>query len=1042
MLYAQNSKADSLMQQIEKAKPEEKIQLLHELHVITYSNDYRKSYHIAKKAIELAQKHDMEQKLTRSYQDLGISYIVLGEADSALRAFQKALNLAEKFDDKHGIGACKRNIGTAMWYKNDIRGALPYYKESTKIFKKLGDEQQLATCISNLATAHYALGDYKKSIEYYEEAYQLIDTVSYPGEAASFLNDIGTIYKEWGNNSMALEYFLRAFELNRIANNKRQMATALHNVGGIYFENENYDLALEYYVKGLDMEKELNNTLGIPYSYISLGALYSKKSQYDSAILSLNKAYEGFKKVENKQGIATALAHLGDVYQLIENYKKSRKYYGQAVQYAREIEDNKTRAHALSGTGRANFFLNHQQKALEAILTSITLAKIGNYVHLLEKNYQYLADIYATMGMKNKQIQSLKNYIAIKDTVLTLEKQKQASELLAKYETEKKENRIKLLNKEKEISQSKLTQQRAVLIAAIVVIILVLFAIVLLYRRYRDKKRTNELLNQKNLEISRKQEKISAQNQKLEEQAAKLKELDELKTRFFTNISHEFRTPLTLIIGPLEQIIHQTRNRDTRSSLKLMMRNARRLLELINQLLSISRLEHGEEKLQLQKGDISKHIAFIVEMFTSKALENNTELQIQDDNEACNGYFDKEKLEQILFNLLSNAIKNTKDGEINVSITSQNQEKAVIHIADTGKGIDKNQLPYIFDRFYTSGQSNEAVKASTGIGLSYVYELVKLYNGDIKVESEIGRGTTFTLTLPLELSSFRENTYEIISPTPAKPENEPVAMEPVEQNEVPQDKNENQQISTILVVEDHEELRKFVTQNLSKEYKVTEAANGREGIERAQKEMPDLIITDIMMPEVDGIELTSVLKKDSDTSHIPIIMLTAKASEASRIEALETRADDYLTKPFSIRELILRIGNILRMRNELREHYKNALEVDPAAITTNSVDAKFMQNLLSVVNDNMENPDFSVDMLCEKAGVSRTTLHKKLKSLVNQSATEFINSVRLKRAAKLIRQKTGNISEIAYEVGYNNLSYFSRMFKKQFGKTPKEMMGE
>jgi signal transduction histidine kinase/DNA-binding response OmpR family regulator/Tfp pilus assembly protein PilF len=932
-----------------------------------------------------------------------------------------------------------------LWYKNDIKAALPYYRESLAIFEKLNDKQQLATCVSNIATAYYAIGDFAQSVTYYEKAYGLIYTVATPGEAASFLNDLGTIYKEWGDYSKALEHFLRAVELNKTANNKRHMATVLHNVGGLYFEDGKYELAKAYYNQGLSIEQELNNTLGIPFSYVSLSALFMETHQYDSATVYLQKALAGFRTTNNLQGVSTALSHLGNVAQQTGNVRSSRDYYKQAIEHSTQIGDRKGLAHALSGYGHALVSLGQHSKAIEHLLEAAQLAEEGNYVRLLEKIYQYLSEAYEAGGNKGGVISSLKNYIRIRDSVLTLEKRRQASELLARYESEKKENRIKLLNKEKEINASKLKQQRLFNVVVVTMLLVVVLAIVFLYLRYRNNKRVNSLLNAKNKEITRKQQEIERQNQTLAAQTQKLKQLDEMKTRFFTNISHEFRTPLTLIIGPLEQLIGHTSDTDVRSSLKLMMRNARRLLELINQLLNISRLEQGKEMLNLQQIDICEHLTFIAEMFTSKTKEKGVKLEFRCADGQVNGLFDQEKIDQVVFNLLSNAIKNTHTGEISVTVSQVTTAMVQIEVRDTGGGIEKTKIPYIFDRFYTSGQGLESSEVSSGIGLAYVAELVKLHGGTISVESDLGQGTAFTIMLPSQPGNLPSDAYRIL---PARKQqaiaNLPVAIEQTEESGIVNTEaispTARQALERVLVVDDHAELRTFICRNMPVGVDVKEAANGVEALELIEKEQPDLIITDIMMPEMDGIELTRRIKTQSETSHIPIIMLTAKASEESRIEGLETRADDYLTKPFSIRELMLRVENILAMRRRLREKYNDALSVNPSEITTNSVDAEFMKKMLQEVEVNMGNPDFSVDMLCKAVGVSRTTLHKKLKSIVNQSATEFINHIRMKRAAQLIKQKAGNISEIAYDVGYNSLSYFSRQFKKQFGITPREMM--
>ena len=548
------------------------------------------------------------------------------------------------------------------------------------------------------------------------------------------------------------------------------------------------------------------------------------------------------------------------------------------------------------------------------------------------------------------------------------------------------------------------------------------------------------MLSNKNREIEEKQEKIEAQNEKLEVQAEKLRELDEIKSRLFTNISHEFRTPLTLIVGPTEQLIQQTSDSKIKSTLQLILRNAKNLLGLINQLLDISRIEKGVVKMNLAKGDLRKELSLICEMFSVQANSIDLALEFSAEDSDFYVYYDKEKIERILFNLISNAVKNTEKGKIQVKLTpGENPDYVKVFVSDTGKGIEKDKIPFIFDRFYMA--NDESAKVGSGIGLAFTRELIKVYKGNINVESAVGEGTTFTLEIPINTNLFGIGEYNIIDikeQVTADIQSEIGNTEASVGDEHVSESKSNAQ--TILLVEDHEELRKFVGSNLSDSYNLLEAENGRIGIELALAKFPDLIITDVMMPEVDGIELAKTLKANENTSHIPIIMLTAKASEQSKIEGLETQVDDYLTKPFSIRELALRIRNILAIRQKLREKYIRSITVSPSEITTNSVDEQFVSRILKVVEDNMADPEFSVETLCDLAGVSRATLHKKLKSLLDQSATEFINTIRVKRAAQLIKQKAGNISEIAYDVGFNNLSYFTKVFKKYIGVAPSEMI--
>lgn len=1040
--FSQASKVDSLVSLLQKERDaNQRILLLHQLHQHTFQDAPDVSLSYAQESTNLSEKERNSKLLSKSYQQQGMSLIMLNMVDSAIFMLEKSIQIANESNNLANEASAIRTLGTAYWYKNDLPKTIELYTQSLKIFDELKDDQQRATTIANIGTAYYVLGDFSKSVDYYSKALEIIDSVKYPSEVSSYMNDIGTIYKEWGNRSKALEFFLGSLAINERIENKRLMAANIDNIGSIYLEDNNLGMALDYYRRGLQIEREIDNINGMASAYISISSVQMLLGQVDSSLIYLQNALKCYNHVDDKLGLANTYSKFGEAYALKGQITRSVNYYAESVEISRSIGDEKGLAYALGGIAKSYYSAGENKKALEALNESIELAKKGNFVNLLMNNYQLLAKLYKRIGNPNEANTALEKFIEVRDTVLKIEKQKQASELLARFESDKKEDRIRFLNQQNELNQTQLARQRAVTSTVVILLLVTGLGIFLLYRRYREKQRVNTLLNTKNKEIEEKQLEIEVQNEKLEIQAEKLRELDEVKSRFFTNISHEFRTPLTLIVGPTERLIEKTNDTQTSADLKMILRNAKNLLGLINQLLEISRIEKGAIKLNLTRGDISKELAIICEMFSSYASDKGISIEFLSYGSDFTGYFDREKIERILFNLISNALKNTEKGKITISLNrAEVPEWIRITVADTGVGIEKEKISYIFDRFYMA--SDEAGKVGSGIGLAFTHELIKVYKGKISVESELGKGTTFTLELPVSKDAFGENEFTIV-------DGSDVSQKVVESDTDDfVSESHDKEISlakkgaqTILLVEDHDELRKFVGANLSDTYNLLEAENGRIGIEMALNHLPDLIITDVMMPEVDGIELSKTLKSNENTSHIPIIMLTARASEQSRIEGLETQVDDYLTKPFSIKELALRIRNILAIRAKLREKYNRSITVSPSEITTNSVDEQFLARILKVVEENMGDPDFSVETLCEKAGVSRATLHKKLTSLVDQSATEFVNSIRVKRAAQLIKQKAGNISEIAFDVGFNNLSYFTKVFKKYIGVNPSEMMG-
>ncbi|MBN1559188.1 response regulator [candidate division KSB1 bacterium] len=525
-----------------------------------------------------------------------------------------------------------------------------------------------------------------------------------------------------------------------------------------------------------------------------------------------------------------------------------------------------------------------------------------------------------------------------------------------------------------------------------------------------------------------------------EMQAEKLQEIDHMKTQFLANISHEFRTPLTLILGPIDTLLKHLTKEEDKNELSMMRRNALRLSRLVNQLLDLSKIEAGKMTLQARLDDIVHFANRVVQSFESRAKLKNIALTFAADRAPIPLYFDHEKMEHVLYNLLSNAIKFTpENGSVEVTIHTAvkagektNFPDGAIDIAvrDTGVGIRPGQVEKIFDRFYQGEGAGKIKDAGTGIGLALAKQLVELHSGSIMVQSVVGTGSTFTVRMPLGASHLKEEEISEIAPAEqaiediAEPE-KPRAVSPLK-------------APAILIVEDNADLRYYMRSILADAYKITEAENGLAGFEAAASHIPELIITDVMMPEMDGYELCDKLKADERTSHIPIIMLTARADLDSKIHGLETGADDYLVKPFDEKELKVRVKNLIEGRQKLRRRFGRDILAPISDIAITSADERFLRRVVEIISSHMTDSSFGPEPMARAIGLSRSQLHRKLKAIVDMSATTFIRSVRLRRAAELLSNRFGTIGEIAYAVGFGNPGYFSETFRRQFGCLPSE----
>jgi signal transduction histidine kinase/DNA-binding response OmpR family regulator len=544
-----------------------------------------------------------------------------------------------------------------------------------------------------------------------------------------------------------------------------------------------------------------------------------------------------------------------------------------------------------------------------------------------------------------------------------------------------------------------------------------------------------KIIQDRTTEISGKNFQLEQQAEELRTQTEQLKEMDKIKSNFFTNISHEFRTPLSLILAPLEKNLSGS---PKDPEVEMMYRNARRLQNLINQLLDLSKLESGQMKVFLCKNDLTTFIRLLLASFQSLAETKDIRFLQSIPEKSIETYFDAEKIETIFYNLLSNAFKFTPEGgEISFTMdTRESDERVEFSVTDSGPGIPENEIPRIFDRFYQVDGGVQREFEGSGIGLALTKELVALLEGDIKVDSTFGKGTTFSVTLPFSTQEQESIPNEIaFDPIPGR--DLPVVDAGILTDEIARGGE-----YTILLVEDNRDLSFYLSGILEKDYTVLVTFNGEDGLAVAKDVTPDLILSDMMMPKMDGFTLCEEIRRDEATSHIPFILLTARSSIESRLAGLELGADDYLTKPFHVAELQIRIKNLLQQRANLKKRFRLELKVAPKDVAVTSVDEKFLLKVIEVVQSNMSDSNFSVERLSEMVGMSRKNLHRKLVALVDQTPNEFIRIFRLKTAMQLLEQKAGSIKEAAFTVGFNNLSYFSKCFREQFGIAPTEVKAD
>lgn len=623
--------------------------------------------------------------------------------------------------------------------------------------------------------------------------------------------------------------------------------------------------------------------------------------------------------------------------------------------------------------------------------------------------------------------------------------------LMEARDAERQTRNLKALHKQVDKYLSDYNSQKVMLIGLCLFLFVCLAAAALIFRGYLIKVRLNETLAKTNGELKRLNVELGEKNEELKRLNEEVLELTHSRLVFFTNISHELRTPLTLIADPVEMLLEDTGIKGkSRKLLKMVQRNALALQQLVSNILDFRKIQNGKMELKLYRFDIVKTLTMWVGDFqlTAERKQIRLHLDVDDLKGSHEMIADQEKISRIAFNLLSNALKYTPaGGEIFVSLKDEGANLR-LDVRDTGKGISQDEADKIFERFFQA----KGAASGTGIGLALVKSFVELHHGEARVESEPGKGSDFIVVIPREQegdSQVIHNDVDIVdnSTNASASDGKNVVDESVLQyiddgdrsrGKVQQLVSENTNRPTVLVIDDNTDIRQYERTLLQDEYIVLEAADGKEGLSVAIKEVPDLVICDVMMPVMDGLEFTEQLKTNTATSHIPVIMLTAKNLEEHRAEGYEHGADSYITKPFHSKVLLARIENLLRQRQLLKHLYQGSQEAEKEISESHleDRDKQFLKQLQTIIQQNLSDSEFGVEDMGQQIGLSRVQLYRKVKAMTGSSVVDLLRKARLAKAKRLLETRSMSVSEVAYEVGFSAPSYFTKCFKEEYGMLP------
>jgi len=651
--------------------------------------------------------------------------------------------------------------------------------------------------------------------------------------------------------------------------------------------------------------------------------------------------------------------------------------------------------------------------------------------------------IYPTGGEKAIQtaVQILNNEPFERDNILFTAVVDKTNARILKLQTDQiiqHQNRIGLLNSVLNQNLAKYSSQRTLLFSSLLILFLITILLILLIRAYRSKNKSNKILESQNIAINKQKEELSEQRDQLIVLSKNLEEVTQAKLVFFTNISHEFRTPLTLILGPLDSLEKETQSAEDKRLILLMRKNVHVLLKLIDQIIDFRRYENGKMQMYFTFTDLKLFVSQICDSFIEFGKKKHIHFSFTASDEDFTLWFDSDKMEKICYNLLSNAFKFTaENGSINVLLTKimvNDESFAQLTISDNGVGISEHHARSIFDRFYKV----DSRASGSGIGLHLTKMLVEMHNGNIGIKSEEGKGSIFTLQIP-----FKQKEIPVVEQYPtlsshAVKEDDLLILESEE--DISETVNLQTDKPLVLIVEDNMDVRTFIKSLLMDNFEVIEAPNGQIGLFRAMKYVPELIISDVSMDVMDGFELCKQIKENLSTCHIPVILLTALAQDEQRAIGFESGADAYIPKPFNESLLIIRVRKLIENREKVKLYFQKNLTFGERKENVAELDKTFITKFRKVIEEKLIDSDLNVDEIGKSLGLSRVQLYRKIKSLTNYAPNELVRIIRLKASEQMLIKTEKSISEVAYETGFSSPSYFTKCFKEYFNESPTDFL--
>lgn len=913
-----------------------------------------------------------------------------------------ALKLANQIQYEKGVGDAYFALGVTFWEKGENDSALIADEKAIVIYDDLGLIGKGVRARMNKAIILENQDDYPKAIALYQKILALIEEHKLEGLAGVVSYNMGLVFNKMGNWNAAIDGYFKFVDHAQKVGNPAWEVSAWQSIGNAYMRLDDTENAFEAYESAFEIATKAGNKRQNADALRGLGRVLVSNNQLDSALLYFQEALKIQKSLKRNFGIAVNIQSIAEISKKQGRLEEALNFELRVLAISRELKRHNLVATSMLRIGQIKILMKEIDQAQPYLTEGYSMLDSTGRLDGKVFASEALAEFYEIKGNYTKAYEFQKKHSIYKDSLLSETKIKELGQLEARYEFEREKQNLIFeqdkerleLEKEKEVISTQL-------IAVAGGLLLLIISTGFIIRAYRGKARANRKLHQ----------------------------LDEFKTRFFANINHDFRTPLTLMQGYIHRI---SSNKDdylttqSKEDLESLHSNTFTLTEMTNEIQDLILLEEGKLHLKFHTLDMNTYLKRQVLMFSSMAELAGVELTYQSDVEVLSANIDSGHFEKILFNLLSNAFKFTSKGEqINVGL-KQEKQRMVVTVSDTGKGIGSKDLPNIFDRFYQSPLNEYRSKEGFGIGLAVVNELVELHGGTIDVISEVDKGTTFTIVLPFNLDKetveeLGEESVDKIKSLPTKQAKDHMVSSTVPGH-------------TVLVVDDHEEVRQYIIDLITDEYEVKEAADGKQALEVLEVDKVDLILTDLMMPWLDGFDLIEKLKENEALRDIPVMVVSARTTEEDKHRVLDAGVNEFISKPFDPVMLQKRIRNLLADKAK----GKNAWDT---IITDKDLQSNLEGNILKKLNqiilDNISDSNLTIQVIADELSASRSKAIRLVKELTAQTPLEYIKTIRMDFVQQAIKsEKVKNASEAASAIGMSNSTQFSTQYRKHFGEDP------